>query len=375
MADRQDEATQQAEQKAAKAAKAAGWRHRFLTLGISLVGVAIFWGAGMPLPFLFGPMFACLVASLLGMPLEKFGVISKGARTILGVAIGTSLTPAVIAMLPQMGASILLVPIFILVIGLVGVPFFRKVWGFDPATAYYAAMPGGLQDMVIFGIEAGGNPRALSLIHATRVLLILTIAPILLTHLYGASLDQPLGENASQLPLSDIVLMVIAALVGWKGAERIGLFGATILGPMIVAAIFSLTGLIGERPPKEAILFAQFFIGSGIGVYFVGVTLAELRRVVVAGMAYVLLLAVLSWIFSHIVTGLGFGQPIEAFLAFAPGGQAEMTILAITSGADLGYVVTHHLTRIMIVISGAPVVAAFINRRQSDRRSKAKSRD
>ena len=48
--------------------------------------------------------------------------------------------------------------------------------------------------------------------------------------------------------------MVAAALIGWKGAEWIGMFGATILGPMIVTAILSLADIIHSRPPAEAIL-------------------------------------------------------------------------------------------------------------------------
>jgi uncharacterized membrane protein AbrB (regulator of aidB expression) len=59
---------------------------------------------------------------------------------------------------------------------------------------------------------------------------------------------------------------------------------------------------------------------------------------------------------------LGLGGKVEAFLAFAPGGQAEMTVLAIVAGADLGFVVTHHLVRIILVITGAPIVAGLLRR-------------
>ncbi len=58
--------------------------------------------------------------------------------------------------------------------------------------------------------------------------------------------------------------------------------------------------------------------------------------------------------------GIGAAPPIEAFLAFAPGGQAEMAILAIVAGADLAYVVTHHLVRLVVVIIGAPIVARLV---------------
>ena len=339
-------------------------RSRSLTLILAGAGTLAFWALDLPLPFLFGPMAACLIAALSNVPIKGFGQVSVAARTILGVAVGASITPDLFHQLPQMAMSVALVPVFIALIGIIGVPFFRHVWGFDGPTAYYAAMPGGLQDMVIFGTEAGGDPRALSLIHATRVLIIVTLAPAFLTLVYGARLTNPIGAPVTELPVGEMALMAAAALIGWKGGERIGLFGASILGPMIVTAALSLSGLIHSRPPAEAILAAQFFIGCGIGVHFLGVTWGELTRVVLAGIAYVLVLAVLAAGFTGLVTWAGLGNPVEAFLAFAPGGQAEMTVLAIVTGADLGFVITHHLTRIVLVIVGAPLVAGLMARRR-----------
>ncbi|MGV6802734.1 MAG: AbrB family transcriptional regulator [Ruegeria sp.] len=336
-------------------------------MALAVFGTLVFWALSLPLPFLFGPMTACLIAALAHAPMKGFGQVSVAARTILGVAVGASITPALFAELPKMAASILLVPLFIVLIGLVGVPFFRRVWGFDDKTAFYAAMPGGLQDMIIFGAEAGANPRALSLIHGTRVLIIVTLAPIFLAVFYGAELTNPIGAPAADIPAHELLLMVLAALIGWKGGERVGLFGASILGPLIATAALSLGDFIHSRPPREAILVAQFFIGCGIGVQFVGVTPRELRRVVAAGIAYVFVLAILAACFTALVTKLGLGHPIEAFLAFAPGGQAEMTVLAIVTGADLGFVITHHLTRIVLVIIGAPIVAGLIAGRSRPR--------
>ena len=327
-----------------------------VTVAIGLAGTAAFAALGLPLPFLFGPMLACLVAALAGVPLRGLGRVSVAARTILGVAVGAAITPELVGRIPQMMASVALVPIYIVLIALVGVPYFRRM-GFDPVTSYYAAMPGGLQDMVIFGTEAGGDPRALSLIHATRVAMIVTVAPILLSVVYGAPLTGAVGAPAASLPPAAMAIMVAAALVGWKGAERIGMFGATILGPMIVTAVLSLADVIHSRPPKEAILAAQFLIGLGIGVNYVGVTLRELRRFVVSGLIFVVILAALAALMTEIVTRFGLAKGVEGFLAFAPGGQAEMTVLAIVVGADLGFVVVHHLTRLVLVILGAPLGA------------------
>jgi membrane AbrB-like protein len=333
------------------------WTRRAKTLAIGGLGAVLFNAIGAPLPFLFGPMAACLIAALSGVQLIGLGVVQVAMRTILGVAVGAAITPALVGQLPQMALSVVLVPVYILLIGMVGVPFFHRLCGFDRVTAWYASMPGGLQDMIVFGGEAGGDVRALSLIHATRVLVIVTTAPLVLIYGMGVELSNPIGAPAAELPLTEMAMMVVAALVGWKGAERIGLFGASILGPMLAAAAMSLTGLIHVRPPAEAIQAAQFFIGMAVGVGYVGVTGREIRRVVLAGVAFVVLLAGLAALFMQVVAMLGLAPSLEGFLAFSPGGQAEMAVLAIVTGADLGYVVLHHVARIALVITLAPLVA------------------
>lgn len=330
------------------------------SLGAGGIGVALFALLELPLPFLFGPMVACLTAALCGARLRALGQISVGARSVVGLAAGAAVTPALIADVPQMLGSLALVPLYVAIIALVGIPFFRRICGFDPITAFYAAMPGGTTDMVLFGQEAGGNPRQLSLVHVTRLMVILFVAPLLLVKLYGVSLTSPVGAPVSDIPSLELALLASLALLGWKGGERIGLFGAAIIGPLVLAAALSLAGVLHNRPPQEALLAAQFLIGIGIGASYVGVTLRELRDTVAGAAAYVLILACLSAGVTEMVMLVGLAPPLEAFLAFTPGGQAEMAVLAIISGADLGFVVLHHLLRVLLVILGAPVLFRWL---------------
>lgn len=265
-----------------------------------------------------------------------------------------------VARLPAMAGSLAFVPLDIAVIGAVGYPLFRRVFGFDHATAWYAAMPGGLQDMLVFGQEAGGDVRALSLIHATRVLAIVTLSPLLVTWLWQVDLTQPPGQPASAMDPRDIALMLAAGLIGWKLAERLRLFGASILGPMILTAALALAGLIDQRPPAEMIWAAQLFIGISVGVKYTGITAREIRIDVGAGLAYAAILAALALVFIEIVALTGLAPAIDSFLAFLPGGQAEMVVISILAGADLAFVVAHHLLRLVLVITLAPVAARLL---------------
>ena len=98
-----------------------------LTLALAAAGAGVFWLAALPLPLLLGPMFACLIAALAGMPMQGIPVVSNAMRPVLGVAVGASLTPALFARLGEMALSIALIPPFIVLIGAIGYPYFRRI--------------------------------------------------------------------------------------------------------------------------------------------------------------------------------------------------------------------------------------------------------
>lgn len=287
-------------------------------------------------------------------------------RTILGVAVGATITTAFIASLPGLWTTLVFIPISVFFIGWIGVWYFQKYAGYDFPTAYYAAMPGGLQDMIAFGEEAGGNVRAMSLIHATRVLVIVVLLPIILVAAWDIDLTRPPGAAMATFAWDQLALLTASALVGWRVAKALGMFGASILGPLIMAAGCSLAGLLHTRPPAEAIWAAQYFIALGIGVKYVGITPKELRHDVAAGVGFCVILLILSAGLIATVIVLNLAPNLEAILSLAPGGQAELVVLAIIVGADMGFVVAHHVFRIFVVIIGAPVMARWFTPKPLD---------
>ena len=317
-----------------------------------------------PLPFLFGSLFGCLAASLTGITLAGMPMVSSISRTVLGVAIGTTLTMEVITSIPEYLPTLLIVPLYVLLISSVGYPFFRKVLGYDRPTAYYSSMPGGLQDMVVFGIEAGGNPRTLSLVHATRSLILITIAPIVLTQFFGLALDNPLGDPITELPMIENIGLFMTGIVGMLLFRRLRIFGADILGPLLLSAPLAMLGILTHRPSEEMIILSQFFIGLGVGIHYQGITVRELRRDIVAGISFVAIIVLIA-----LLTLLGVSQvsdiPLfELFLCFWPGGQAEIAVMTLAAGGSVSIVVLHHIVRIFLVITGAPVLHQLRRKRE-----------
>ncbi len=217
-------------------------RPRLTAVLAAVLGAVLFVALDLPIPLLLGPMMGCLVFALAGARLQGMGTLGVLMRTVLGVAIGASVTPEFVYDLPKYGPTLLIVPLFILVIGGVGYPFFRKVVGFDHPTAFYSAMPGGLQDMLIFGEQAGGDVRAMSLIHATRVLVIVSVAPFVLTLVYDLDLGAAPGERAAGMDPVQLILLCLAGIVGWRIAERINL-----LSKREVRILFPNSSIMVER--------------------------------------------------------------------------------------------------------------------------------
>jgi len=325
-----------------------------------LAGSALNW-LNAPLPFLFGSIIACLLLAVLGLPLKGTPLLSTISRTVLGVAIGASITWALLAQFLTLAPTLLIVPVYIMIIALVGMQYFHRVMGYDRVTAYYASMPGALQDMVVFGEEAGGNTRALSLIHATRLLLMVSIAPLVLITVFNATLDNPLGPPTSELPIYHTPLILLVGICGWKIAQRLNVFGASVTGPLLLSIPLSLSGILTERPSQEVIMIAQYFIGVGVGVYYQGITPKEIRRDVLATGGFVLILLAIAAVFTLLASAVSSLNIKELFLAFWPAGQAEIAVLSLAAGANVGIVVAHHLLRVIIIIMGAPMLARVIN--------------
>ena len=174
-------------------------------------------------------------------------------------------------------------------------------------------------------------------------------------------MTRPPGAHAVDMPLYGIAIMIAAGAIGWKLAARVNMFGASILGPLILTAALSLGGIIHSRPPVEMIWIAQFFIGIAVGAQYSGITGKELRVDVFAGLIFSLMLALVAVGFVLLILAFSSADSLNIWLAFLPGGQAEMAMIAIIAGADVGFVVAHHLLRIFVVILAAPIVARWWN--------------
>jgi len=90
-----------------------------ITHAIAGSGVLAFHLMGLPLPWLLGPIIACLIAALLGAQMRSIPVLNNAMRSILGVAVGATFTTALVISMAGYWTTLILVPVMVFFIGLV----------------------------------------------------------------------------------------------------------------------------------------------------------------------------------------------------------------------------------------------------------------
>jgi len=336
-----------------------------LALAIGTAGGLVFAAAGLPLPWMLAAMAATLAASLARVPQGRPSVLIAPMRVVLGVMIGSGFTPEVVEVLPEMLLSLVFVVPYVALLGLIGVPYLQRYAGYDLPTAYFASMPGGLADMTAFGKEMGGGRRRQTCSCSQhpgsdhRLPRSLCDRTGRIDRLVGPC---PVRPRLTDLPLRDVAILLFCGLVGWWGATKLRLTGATIVGPMILSAAAHMAGLTDAKPPDELIKLAQLVIGTAIGASFVGVLVREIVRIIFLTTGMVAAMPALTVVFAAGVRWLTGFSLMSVVLAYTPGGQAEMNLIALTRGVDIAYVAVHHMGRVALVVLGAPILFRLVSR-------------
>ncbi|MBL7003130.1 MAG: AbrB family transcriptional regulator [Gammaproteobacteria bacterium] len=330
---------------------------------LSLLGVLLFLTYDLPLPWLLGSVFPLIIISRFKkIKLAPPAKLVKPARGLLGIAIGASFTPAIVESLGQYLISLAFMLPFLVVIIVVGKLYYQYIIKFDKDTSIFCALPGGLLEMTLICETQGANLKQVVLTHTTRVLLIIYVIPFLIQYFtsYDLSSTLSLSNNGQGFDLIEASIIVAIAFIGWMIAHRLGLGGASIVGPMIVCALLYITGWVSYKPPGELINLAQLILGIHIGLTLKGVEFKEIVTYFFYALGLFIFLIIMSLITAYCVNLITDIPLMATFLAFVPGGQAEMNVVAIMIGIHVPYIALHHVTRMFLVVAlGSTIRRAF----------------
>lgn len=311
-----------------------------------------------------GSITLVTLGAVLRLDLYAPGGIRAPMTAIIGVLLGASFSPSVLDHFVVWLPTLLGLVVFSALSGLCCAVYLHKVAGFDRVTAFFGGMPGGLVEMIELGAERGADERAVALIHSARILLVVFSLPFILQVLEGVPIAE-YGGNSERIvnaPLSTFALLLICAVVGSRLGRVLHLPAKDLMGPMLVSAILHVGGLTDFTPPTEIVNVAQLIIGTVLGVRFVGVAPRLIGRMLAIAFGMTVILIAIVFATASAVGALT-GIPLATLvLAYAPGGLAEMSLVALALNADVAFVATHHLARILLVMLGAAPIYALLVR-------------
>jgi uncharacterized protein len=174
---------------------------------------------------------------------------------------------------------------------------------------------------------------------------------------------RPVYEVVPNVNVRTVVawLALIAVSLGAAaGLQRLGVPGSALIGPMLVAIIAAVTGLVDLRVPRQLFTAAQAIIGCLIAQTFTPPVVVSIvhdwfAMVLVVGTT-IAAAAVAGWLLARFGT-----LPAEtAAWGSAPGGASAMTALSADYGADPRLVAFMQYLRVTIVVLSAGAVARLL---------------
>jgi membrane AbrB-like protein len=336
------------------------------TLAIALGGGLTFTLLGLPAGLVSGSVLAVATAALLGRPVRLPLGFAYVCYVIIGTLLGAVVTPETlrgVATWPVSIALLLLASIATIVATMI---YLRVVHRWDALSALLGASPGAMGQMIALSTELGGDLRAIAVVQTVRVLLLVIGLPngLALFGLVVPAVPVPRGP-AGLAVLGEMIVLVAVAITFATAFQRFRFPGGLLFGAMAGSAILHGTGLIHAVLPWWIGSISVVTLGALVGSRFANTTLRMLAGYLGAALGSFAVSMAVATFFILIVARL-FPFPIaNIVIAFSPGAQDTMMVLALALHLDPVYVGAHHLARFLLVTFSVAIAARRIARRDA----------
>jgi hypothetical protein len=293
-------------------------------------------------------------------------------QAVTGVALGTFLHTSTLTELGKHWLPVTLVSLATLVVTIVAGLALARVTRLDRPTASLGMVAGGASGIVAMADELGGDDRLVAFMQYLRVLVVTLLTPIIVPLAFGVH-----GvASAASIPLlgnwQGWALTVGASVVGAFLGRRLRIPAGSLLGPLLLTAALSLTGVIGNtQVPDLAREVAFSLIGLQIGLGFERQTLREIARVAWPVAVSIVALLVICFVLGWLLSLTANVTLLDGYLATTPGGLYAVLPIAYGSGADTGFVLTVQGLRLFVMVLAAPAMVRWLVRRDPARREVA----
>ncbi|MNZ24782.1 putative ammonia monooxygenase [compost metagenome] len=301
--------------------------------------------AGWPLPWMIGSLLGVALARCAGLATTPLPGGRQAGQWLVASAVGLHVSRdaalALCSHLPLLlagaGATLLLT--------LIGIVLLRR-GGIDPATAFFASLPGGASEMVNLARRHQAQPAQVAAAHSLRLLLVLLLVPAL----FGWGLPRLPALPETPPDWSALALLLPAGLLAALLWRRIGQANPWMLGPLLLCAIASASLDLQLALPGGLALLGQWLLGCALGAHFDRAFFRRAPGFIVRVVIFTLLAMLAAAGFGALLGQLAGGHGRALMLGSMPGGISELGLTAASLQLSVALVSAQQLLRLLLVM-------------------------
>jgi uncharacterized protein len=335
------------------------------TLLIAAAGGITLALLGFPAGLVSGSVLAVTAAALLGRPVNVPLALARVGYVVVGIQLGAVVTPQTVQGFITWPASIALLVVASIAMIVATTSYLRVVHHWDRLSALMGASPGSMVQVIALSTELGADLRAIAIVQTTRVLLLTVGIPagLALFGLVAPALPSARGPaGLSSLP--EIAIVVAASTASALALMRLRFPGGLIFGAMAGSGILHGTGLVSAVLPWWIGGAAVIILGAVVGSRFAGTSPRLVIGYLGAAFGSFAVSLTIASLFVFLTTYF-FPFPIaNVVVAFSPGAQDTMMVLALALHLDPVFVGAHHVARFLVVTITVAIAARRLAKRE-----------
>jgi uncharacterized protein len=334
------------------------------TLLIAAAGGIGFTLVGFPAGLVSGSMLVTAAAALAGRPMKVPVPLAWVSFVLIGILLGAVVTPATLRGMATWPLSIVLLALSAAIMIIATTAYLRFVHRWDSLSALLGASPGSMAQAMALSAEFGSNMRGIAIVQTMRVLLVTIGLPGGLALFGLAASGIPPTPASAGSSLTELAVLVVASTACAILMHWIRFPGGLLFGAMIASAVLHGGDFVHVTLPWWLGSSAVVLLGALVGSRFSNTTVAMLMEYFWAGLGSAAVAIAVSAAFVLMVVSFLPFQAADVVIAFAPGAQDTMMVLALALRLDPVYVGAHHLTRFLVVTFSIALAARRLARRR-----------
>jgi membrane AbrB-like protein len=339
--------------------------HLYRRLGETLVyafaGGAVLGLAGLPAGWLSGAIVGVSAAALSGRHPYVPPQLGRIVYVILGISLGSSVTPETVATMVTWPLSMLALAIAMLCVTVSVMAYLKFIHGWATLDALFAAAPGALAQAMAMAQDTGANVRAIAMVQTVRLFVLAVALPLVFAAFGVAGMAPPRGGNAQMLQSTiELGVLVLASSGAALLAFRFNMPGGLIVGAMAGSGVLHGSGFVHAFLPVPVVICSFMVMGAMIGTRLGGTDIRQLARLGLVGIGALTVGITVGCIFAAAVAWALSLKLADVVMAYAPGAIEVMTIIAFALHLDPVFVGVHHLARFTFMSLVLPAAVGLI---------------